>query len=218
MSINLFNIGFPTAVFRRFRQNEDGATLVEMAFVLPIFLLLFFGMIDFGRMAFHYVTVEKAMYNAARLATVRPPACPGVPVFNARGTTTVTPPPDFGSSCSAGANICANPGTITCSGSAANQTASEIWTMVQGAFPNDATIANLSFRYDYDSNLGFLGGPYVPVVTIEVQNLDFNFVSPLGNLAALAGGNAPPGLGADVIFPAMSVSMPGEDLAMGNNG
>ncbi|MBE9477100.1 MAG: pilus assembly protein, partial [Proteobacteria bacterium] len=148
-----------------FAQDETGATLVEFAIVLSIFLFLFFGLIDFGRLGFHYVNAEKAMQVAARVAAVRLPACPGIPSINARGIVAGgTLPPDFGTSCRAGANICVNVGTVSCSGSVANPTASEIWTLIAGALPNDATIANLKFSYTYDNNLGFLGGPYVPVV------------------------------------------------------
>ncbi|SLN73321.1 TadE-like protein [Roseovarius albus] len=203
---------------QKFRRDEEGTTLVELAVVVPIFLLVFFGLIDFGRMAFHYVTVEKAVQVAARIAVVRPAACAGVPNFIERGTTTVTPPPKFGTSCNSGSNICANLGVIECNGSAVNPTANEIWTIVRGAFPNDATIANLSFSYASDSDLGFLGGPYTPMVTVEIQNLDFEFVSPLGSLVGLAGGTAPNGLGATVDFPELSASMPAEDLAHGDNG
>jgi len=202
-----------------FSQDEKGATLVEFAVVLSIFLLLFFGLIDFGRLGFHYVNAEKAMQVAARVSAVRPPACPGVPLINARGPTPGgTLPPDFGTSCRAGGNICANVGTISCSGSAANPTANEIWGLIAGALPNDAAVGNLKFSYTYDNNLGFLGGPYVPVVTVELQNLDFKFVSPLGTLAGLAGATASPSLGADIPFPPMSVSLPAEDLALGENG
>jgi TadE-like protein len=204
---------------RRLVRCEDGATLVELAVVLPVFLLIFFGLIDFGRLAFHYVAAEKAMHIAARVAAVRPPACAGVPQVNARGPVAPSDiPPNFGSLCREGGNVCANPGTISCTGSAANGTANEIWALVQGAMPNDATVANLSFSYAYDSNLGFLGGPYVPLVTVEVQNLNFEFVSPLGALVGLSGGVADPGLGLAIPFPAMSVSLPAEDLALGNNG
>lgn len=100
----------------------------------------------------------------------------------------------------------------------AGATANEIWAIVRGIFPNDAAIANLSFNYSYDTNLGFLGGPYTPVVTVEVQNLDFEFVSPLADLVGLAGGTAEASLRTTVNFPAMSVSMPAEDPAQGNNG
>jgi len=157
----------------RFKRDESGATLVELAIVLPVFLLIFLGLIDFGRMAFHYVATEKSVQVAVRVAAVRPPACAGVPEFIARGTTTITPRPKFGTSCRVGTNICADPGIIQCSGATTNATAEEVWNIVRGAFPNDATIANLSFSYSSDPNLGFLGGPYTPVVTVEIQDLDF---------------------------------------------
>ncbi|MCV6824438.1 MULTISPECIES: TadE/TadG family type IV pilus assembly protein [Halocynthiibacter] len=208
----------PTDWFAIWRDDR-GVTMVELAIVIPLFLLLFFGMIDFGRMAFHYVTAEKAMHVAARVATVRPAACPSVPQVNARGPLQQNQvPPQFGTNCSAGANTCANPGVIACAGSAGNATANEIWGLLQGALPNDATISNLRFVYSYDENLGFLGGPYVPVVTVELQNLNFQFVSPLGALVGLTGATAPAGLGATVSFPTMSVSMPAEDLSHGNTG
>lgn len=203
---------------RHLRACESGTTLVELALLIPLYLLIFLGIIDFGRMAFHYVSMEKAMQVAARVATVRPPVCPGVPTSNARGTSTVTPAPHFGTKCSAGTGICSDPGVISCSGSMANATANEIWTIVNGTFPNSATAANLLFTYSYNSNLGFLGGPYVPDVTVEVQNLNFEFVNPLGVLVGMATGTAPTSLGNDIPFPALSVTLPGEDLAMGEEG
>jgi len=203
----------------RFGADETGTTLVEFTFVLVLFLLIFFGLIDFGRMAFHYVTAERAMQVAARVAAVRPPACGGVPEFNARGPVGPTEiPPDFGTSCNIGANICQAVATVTCTGSAANATANEIWNIVRGTLPNSATIANMSFSYEHDNNLGFLGGPYVPVVTVELQNLQFDYISPLGALVGLTGAAADANLGASISFPDMSVSLPAEDLAMGDNG
>ena len=86
------------------------------------------------------------------------------------------------------------------------------------ALPNDAAIENLSFTYSFDSKFGFLGGPYIPVTTVELQNLTFDFVSPLGSLVGLIMNTTATTVGASVAFPSMSVSMPGEDLAHGNNG
>ncbi|MBY6057149.1 pilus assembly protein [Leisingera daeponensis] len=206
------------AALRRFRREQDGAALVELGVAIPLFLLLFMGIIDFGRMAFHYVVAERAMNVAARVAAVRPPACAGVPEIHRRDPSASGTLPNFGTSCRAGPDICLNAGTVTCAGSAANATANEIWALVRGAMPPDATIAALSFSYSYDGSLGFLGGPYVPVVTVELQNQTFEFVSPLGRLAALAGAAGGSGLGASVPFPAMSVSLPGEDLALGQSG
>jgi Flp pilus assembly protein TadG len=47
-------------------QDEHGASLVEMAVVLPLFMLLLFGAIDFGRA--YYMTIELA--GAAHAAVV----------------------------------------------------------------------------------------------------------------------------------------------------
>ncbi|MEX0300879.1 MAG: TadE/TadG family type IV pilus assembly protein [Leisingera sp.] len=206
------------AALRRFRRDQGGATLVELAIAMPLFLLLFMGIIDFGRMAFHYVVAERAMNVASRVAAVRPPACAGVPEIHERNPSASGTLPSFGTSCRTGPDICLDAGTVTCSGSAANPTANEIWQLIRGAMPPGADIAALSFRYSYDQNLGFLGGPYVPVVTVELQNQTFGFVSPLGRLAALTGATADPTLGAAVPFPPMSVSLPAEDLALGQNG
>lgn len=200
------------AYLRRFGRNEDGATLVEFGIVVSLFFFLFFAMIDFGRMGFHYVAAEKAMGIAARVAAVRPPACSGVPTENLRLTGSTE---RFGTNCAASGGICANPGTISCTADPGNATVAEIWPLIEGALPNDATVANLRFRYTYDANLGFLGGPYVPVVTVEIQNLNFTFISPLvgATVGAISSGS-----GADIPFPALSVSLPGEDLALGDAG
>ena len=202
---------------KQFIAREDGAALVELAVVLPIFFLIYFMIIDYGRMSFHYVNVEKAVQVAARVATVRPPACEGVPNFITRGVGDGVSAPRTGTECNAGPNICAPIATVTCTGDAGNATAAEIWNLIDAAFPNDATIANLQFTYEDDVELGFLGGPYVPVVTVEVTGLDFEFVNPLGALVALAGGGAS-NAGATIAFPDLSVSLPGEDLAQGVDG
>lgn len=208
-----------TSWARRFQSREDGTTLVELAIVLPLFLLMFFGLIDFGRMAFQYVTAEKAMQLAARVAAVRPAACAGVPLTHSRATVpTATVPARFGTSCSAGGAICLNVGTITCTGNSANPTAVEIWTLVSPVLPPRATIENLRFSYAYDSKLGFLGGPYVPMLTLELSGMTFQFGTPISGLAAMVS-TSPNQLSTNAIaFPSMSVSLPAEDLAQGDAG
>lgn len=206
------------AAGQRFLLREDGTTLVEFAVVMPIFLLLFFGLIDFGRLGYEYVMANKAMQMAARTAVTRPPACPGVAQTNLRGALVAgAVPPYFGTNCRAGATVCADPGTITCAGSAANATAAEIWASISVLMPSDASVANLHFTYAFNPDLGFLGGPYEPMVTVSIQNLDFQFITPLGALATLAGavGNDLP---SSLPFPALSVSLPAEDLALGEAG
>lgn len=202
----------------QFARDESGTTLVEFAIVFVIFLVVMFGLVDFGRMAYRFVVADKAMQIASRVATVRPAACSGVPETYSRGTSAATPPYRFGTSCRADTGICSNPGPITCTGDATNATAVEVWNRIQPLMPTSAGIENLRFRYDYDANLGFLGGPYTPIVTVEIEDLDFEFIHPLGSLIALTGASATFADGLTIPFPTMSVSLPGEDLAQGTNG
>lgn len=203
-----------------FGSNEDGSTIIECAIVLPMFLMLLLGIVDFGRYGFDFVMTKKAMERGTRIIAVRNPVCPGVPNTHERQTTLSgqTPPP-FGTSCSV-ADICENPGTISCSLNPADGGAGEeIWARIAAVMPSTVVAEDITVTYAYNSNLGFLGGPYVPEVTVELTGAQFEFVTPLGGLATLVTGsanpNAPEGL---VPFPSISVTMPGEDLALGNNG
>ncbi|OYX42323.1 MAG: hypothetical protein B7Z02_12330 [Rhodobacterales bacterium 32-67-9] len=206
-------------ILRRFRRDEDGTTLVELAIVIPLFLLIFFALVDFGRMGAEYVMADKAMQLASRIAVVRPPACASVPTFNPRAVVAPnTVPPAFGTKCASGGAICASPAPVSCVGSPGDPTAAEIWTAISPLMPQGSSVGDLWFEYAFDPNLNFLGGPYVPVVTVEIRNLNFQFVTPLGGLAALATGGAGTGPGTTLPFPAMSMSLPGEDLDLGENG
>lgn len=203
---------------RGFRADQRGTTMVEFALVLPVFLLLLFALIDFGRLGFEYVMADKAMQLAARMAVARPAACPDVPQTNLRGVVASgTVPPYFGTNCRAGATVCADPGTITCLGDTGNATVAEIWTAISPLMPSHATAADLRFTYAFDSNLGFLGGPYTPMVTVQTDTLTFQFATPISALAALAAGQAND-LPGSLPFPAMTVSLPAEDLALGEAG
>src|ERR1700751_2296201 len=59
---------------RRMDANQRGAALVEFVLVLPLVLLILFGMVDFGK-AFNYWNDETHLANeAARQAVVN--SCP----------------------------------------------------------------------------------------------------------------------------------------------
>ena len=70
-------------------HSEDGAALVEFALLLPLFALLLFGMLDFGR-AFNYWIDETHLANeAARWAVVnKNPASSGSLQQYVRGQAT----------------------------------------------------------------------------------------------------------------------------------
>ena len=171
-----------------FLTDEDGSTLVEFGIVTAIFLMMIFALIDFGRLGFSYVMAEKATQRAVRVATVSPPVCNGLPdinnrkLFGALGQSVAN-----GTSCNAVAGLCVEPATIRCLGTASNPTASAIWDEVRPLLPVNAKISNLRFSYAYDPALASLGARYAPVVTVDLHDLPFDFVTPMGALAGLAG-------------------------------
>lgn len=211
----------------RLREDERGSSLVEYAMAVSLFFLLFFAVIDFGRMLHDWVMAEKAVQMAARTAAVRNPVCgvDSLPTSNLRGSATGS---RFGNSCSTEPGTCAGeeseavfcsgpatPPTCPVDGAGYTTTIQEIWCKYGPLMPPNAAPDNLRFTYTFDPQMNFLGGPYVPVVTVELQDLDFVFVSPLEGLAAVFGAI----IDLDGIsFPPMSVSLPGEDLALGTAG
>lgn len=221
-------------ILRGFAGGDRGAALVELAVVVPLFLLVFLGIIDFGRLGYDVVTAEKAMQQAARIAIVRTPACAGVagvpvvPNTTGRDPANSDPiPPRFGTACNAGATICAPVAEASCTlaqGIAVgNATAIEIWSRIDDIVPANATAANVRITYTDSTvlgstnlRLGFLGGPYVPIVTAQVQGLTFNFVTPIAGFVRMMGGTST--FARSVQFPALSVSLPAEDLARGEDG
>ncbi|MGI1662328.1 TadE/TadG family type IV pilus assembly protein [Palleronia sp. KMU-117] len=220
-----------SASARRFARDESGTTLVELALVIALFLLLFFAVLDFGRMGSDYVMAEKALQRAVRVAATRPAACPGVPETHQPGAFLPgTTPPRYGTLCRAAPGVvCATPAEITCQGDLSNATVAEIWwgadrapggvPGIREVLPSNAEPRHLVFRYTTDPDLGFLGGPFVPIVTVELRDLDFRYTTPLGRLAGIAGvANAGTRGDNDIPFPTISVSLPGEDLAQGGDG
>lgn len=58
------------ALVHRRRRDQRGATLVEFAFVLPVFILFLFAIIDFGWLFAQFLDVKQGAREGARLAIV----------------------------------------------------------------------------------------------------------------------------------------------------
>ena len=189
--------------------------LVEFAIVLPLFLILLFAVIDFGQIYLRWILAEKATQLATRVAVVRPPVCAGVPTFNDRAFGLPKDLP-FGTSCAASPGLCADPGTISCTGaSALAGTYDDIIANIGRFIPPAAGPENLRLTYSF-ADLGFLGGPYVPLVTVElVGDIEVPFITPLGRLLQAFYG----GTGLDnPSMPSMRATLPAEDLTEGGPG
>jgi hypothetical protein len=154
---------------------------------------------------------EYATHLAVRIAAVRPPICPAVPDFNERaGGSTAR----FGTMCSDPSAPCVAVPTQTCAGVGGNTVVDEIFATIQPLLPNGATPANLQFAYE-STNLGFLGGPFIPMTSVNLQNLQHQFILPLGDLFAPWGGAGGSGV---VALGPLRATMPGEDLNVGTDG
>ena len=233
-------IGIKTKI-RAFIADRSGTTMVEFAICIAMFLLILFAVLDFGRLGYNWVMTEKAMQRAVRIAAVRPPVCANVPFYHRRNVAD-TSDLDPGARCSAnGGALCENFQTQCLLSEAiaatpAENTANEIWDSIQVLLPSDATEDNILVEYRYDGNLGFLGGPFTPVITVSLVGgvnqgdpLDFyfEFITPLSALAGSAGAANAASMFPETVaacanpcipFPAIAVSLPAEDMNVGNDG
>jgi hypothetical protein len=57
---------------RRFTKSERGTQLVELAIVLPVFILMFAAVAEFGRFFYTYTTLAKATRVGARYLMSQP--------------------------------------------------------------------------------------------------------------------------------------------------
>ena len=51
-------------------KSEKGQSMVEFALIIPIFILLLFAILDFGRVFHAYLTIDHAGREAARAASI----------------------------------------------------------------------------------------------------------------------------------------------------
>ena len=181
-------------VVDRLLRDRRASTAAEFGLVLPLLLLLIFGVIDAGRLLYNVNQAEKATQMGARYAIVTDVIPAALVSFDYVGTTyctnaTSTP-------CVAGDAIdqTAALGTLRCTSTACNCTG----TCPSGASIDAAAFTNLvtrmqammpqivaanvvvSFR---GSGLGYAGDPngmeIVPLVTVELQSLQFTPITAL---------------------------------------
>jgi hypothetical protein len=196
---------------RVFARDERGGPLAEFALVVGLLFVVGIFIFEISRFFMQEAMAEYATQLAVRIAAVRAPVCPGVPDFNEQATGSTA---RFGTMCSSAATPCAVVAPQTCAGTAGNAVVDEIFGTIQPLLPSGATPANLQFRYE-STGLGFLGGPYVPLTSVSLQNLQHQFILPIGQLFAPWGGA---GGSATVPLGPLTAAMPGEDLNVGAGG
>jgi Flp pilus assembly protein TadG len=91
-------------------NGSEGQALIEFALILPLFLLLLFGMIDFGRAYSASVTLTNAAREGARYGVIQPANTSGIVsrVQNTAGPyndSNLTVAPSCSPSCSSGNDV-----------------------------------------------------------------------------------------------------------------
>jgi Flp pilus assembly protein TadG len=211
------------------RHDDRGASLVEVALLLPIVITVLFGSVDLLYAFYQWNAAAKAVEVGARIAAVSDPVASGLnglsnqALFN--GWATGSPMPGFTVICDGEQATCICAGA--CTGLAANsynsvamnrivfgrhsaacREATSYYTTGMCDVLPAITAKNVVITYQ-QSGLGYAGRPGgpVPTITVSLQNMKFQlfFLRPL--------------LGTTFAMPAMTTTITGEDLcSSGSNG
>lgn len=175
----------------RLMRDRRGGGAVEFAMVVPLMLILLFGIIDAGRALWEWNRAEKATQMGARYAIVTNVMPAGLVTADYVGTNYCRNPDGTAYTCTAGdsVNDTAALGTLTCTSAGCQCTSGNCPgnpAIAAGAFTNlvarmaamkpDIQAANVRILFR-GSGIGFAGDPngmqVIPLVTVELTGLDF---------------------------------------------
>lgn len=163
----------------RLVKDEHGAVSAEypIAFVAIFGVFMFAFQVAFAM--FELISAEKAAQTGARFAAVRTPINTNVPTENFIAATG-----QLGQWCSLG--DCTDPGgPWTCTGDSLASSGCDIeafkklWDdMARQGFNYEPSDLTVSYQY---AALGFAGGPFVPMVEVQIETRPFLFSFGLGD-------------------------------------
>lgn len=172
---------------RALLHDTRAASAAEFALVLPLLLLMLFGIIDAGRYAWEYNRAEKAAQVGARVAVVTDTAPSGLKSLDfvnqsVNGVTLtqgdVIPAGALGDiKCtSAGGCTCATTPCPAIGTANANLFTTSLFMQRMQALKPDLTASNVELHFA-GSSLGFAGDPngmqIAPIVTVKLTGLQF---------------------------------------------
>jgi hypothetical protein len=196
--------------WRGLRSCQRGAATVEFVVVAPVFLILFFLVIEVASAFFWWKTAEKATQLGARIAIVRDAAVTDLPTRNPKRDGAL-----FGLACADSSNPCDfdNQSTWICvaGGTGCNSAAFQnIISEMRRIFGQAINDSNLTITYKY-VGLGYAGGPFIPSVTVTLSGVRFGLF--MGFLSGLAGAGD-----SLLVLPDISATLTGEDLSSAGVG
>lgn len=177
----------------RFWRDKSAASAAEFVLILPVAMLLLFGIIDVGNYAWTLNKYEKATQMGARYAVVTDVVSPGLADATYVGSTSC------GAALRAGDRICREAlGTLECSstgcqclvgvcpsGTLSNAAAFNGLVTRMRVFEPNITAGSVRVAYR-GSGIGFAGDPnkpeIAPLITVRIANARYNTItlSPLG--------------------------------------
>lgn len=192
---------------RAFLRDRRGASAAEFAMVLPLALLLMFGLFDVGRYAWTLGQLEKAAQMGARYAVATAVVPNGLNTYETIGLSCP------GGVLEAGDRICREAlGAIRCTGSGSSASCAcartpcpDLGTANSAAFNNIVArmrvsspvlrAHNVTITYS-GSGIGYAGDPAVddagdplsdiaPLVTVEVHGISLRTLTLFGGTVAL---------------------------------
>ncbi len=165
---------------QRFLRHEAGATVAEFALVLPLLLILLFGVIDSGRFLWTWNRAEKATQMGVRYAAVTDVASTGLASYDfySEGIPRGDPIPES----SFGGAVCTSAGCTCVAGATCppldalstgfTNTVARMQAMMPEIGPD-----NVAIEYSY-SGLGYSGDPYGPdinpLITVRLTGMTFS--------------------------------------------
>ena len=161
-------------IARRLLTDQSASGAAEFALVLPLLLLLLFGIIDAGRFMWEYNRAEKATQVGARMAVVTDVIAGGLATTDYVGIGGLTQ----GDLIPASALSTVTCTRTTCSPTTGTVNTSSFDRIVQRMqnLKPDITSANVTIEY-VGSGLGYAGDPngmdIAPLVTVKLTNLYF---------------------------------------------
>ncbi|CAN7711639.1 TadE/TadG family type IV pilus assembly protein [Mesorhizobium sp. LjRoot246] len=200
----------------KFWASQSGATMVEMAIVMPLLLTLLLGFVDFGYAFYQWNAGNKAVQAGARLAQISTPVASGllaetITQSDVTKVGTAVPAGTYDYTCTAstaGVACCSSLAVSTCDPSIASQ---DSFDAIYDGTTNRAGMHDFlpmleksQVRIEYAaSGLGYWTRPSgpVPTITVSITNHPFQFFF-LGGL--LGFGN--------ITMPSMLSTVTGEDL------
>lgn len=99
----------------RDKKTETGAAAVEFAIVLPLLVLVFTGMIEYGRLMWNYNALAKATRDAARFLSMEPAIKPTDAAQTSAKTMVINATADAGMKDENGPLVTASDVAIVCS-------------------------------------------------------------------------------------------------------